>query len=447
MENEKELLNYYTCDLLGEKFETTDGRLIRRITRENKALARDMFQCGLIDELMKKNLIPKIKIAEESVGFMYIEEEKIPYVVYPHEWSLYMLYTAAKCVLNVNEIALKYGYQLMDPHTYNIVFKGIFPRYVDLGSFQKVNCKEVCWHGKNIFLRDYIFPLRIASAKHGFSAPGIAKGLTAYSQDIDVIEYVYLFSGKFPKKLVRFYWKTNNMLHKYFCKVKRKLKGDGVSDICRQYTDDTKKLRRILMTYNINDNGKWSDYHDSMQLKKGDRFDQLCEMLQNIGLKTSIEVGGNQGLFSNMLVERGIVERALCSDYDGGAIDKAFITRRGKGAVYYASFNIMDTIEMGWMRRAERFKSDIVIVLALSHHLVLAQKVRLQSLFKILTEYTNRYILIEFMPLGLWDGKSAVKVPEWYTLEWFKKEMSTWFEIIQTVQTERNRIALLGILR
>ncbi len=447
MNNEKVLLNYYTCDLLGEKYETTDGRLIRRISKENKALARDLFQCGLIDELMKKKLIPNIRIAEESVEYMYLEEEKIPYLVYPHEWSLYMLYAAAKCVLRVNEIALKYGYQLMDPHTCNIVFKGVFPCYVDLGSFQKVNCKEVCWHGRNIFLRDYIYPLRIASKKHGFSAPGIAKGLTAYSQDIDVIEYICLFSGKMPKSLVRFFWKVNNMRHKWFCKIKRWIKRDSLSNICRQYANETKKLKRNLMIYDINDNGRWSDYHDTVQLKKGDRFDQLCELLQNIGLKTSMEVGGNQGLFSNMLVERRIVERALCSDYDGGAIDKAFIKRSGKGAVYYASFNIMDTVERGLLRRSERFKSDIVIMLALSHHLILAQKVRLQSLFKILTEFTNKYILIEFMPLGLWDGKNAIEVPEWYTFEWFKEEMSVWFEIIQTVQMERNRIALLGILK
>lgn len=447
MSGEKILFNYYTCDLLGEKYETVDGRIIRCIPSENKAVAKEMFQSGLIDELMKKNLIPKIKIAEESEEFMYIEEEKIPYVVYPHEWSLYMLYMAARCVLNVNEIALRYGYQLLDPHTYNIVFKGVFPRYVDLGSFRKVDGKEACWHGKNIFLRDYIYPLKIASVKHGLSSPGIAKGLTAYSQDIDVIEYVYLFSGKVPKGLVRLLSKTDNILHKYYFKVRRGLKIDGISDVCQKYANETKKLKRDLLIYSIKDNGRWSGYHDDVQPMKGDRFDQLCELLQRVSLKTSFEIGGNQGLFSNMLVERGIVERALCSDYDSGAIDKAIMQKRCKGAVYYATFNIMDTTEMGSIRRADRFKSDIVIALALSHHLILTQKVRLKSLFKILTEYTNKYILIEFMPLGLWDGKNTVEVPDWYTLEWFKEEMSLWFEIIQIVQTEKNRIAILGMLR
>lgn len=448
MNNERVLLNYYTCDPLGEKYGTVDGRIIRCISNENKALIKEMFQSGLIDELMKKNLIPKMKIVEDSDGFMYIEEEKIPYVVYPYEWSLYMVYLAARCVLNVNEIALRYGYQLLDPHTDNIVFRGGGkPCYVDLGSFQKVDGKEACWHGKNVFLRYFMYPLKIASAKRGLSSPGIAKGLIAYSQDIDAIEYDYLFSGKIPKNLVRIFRKVDNILRKYYFIIRRKLKIDDISDVCQKYADETRKLKRDLSTYRIKDNGEWSGYHDGMQPIKEGRFDQLCELLQSISLKTSFEIGGNQGLFSNMLVERGIVERALCSDYDSGAIDKAIIQNSGKRAVYYATFNIMDTTEIGLIRRADRFKSDIVIMLAVSHHLILTQKVRLQSLFKILTEYTNKYILIEFMPLGLWDGKKAVEVPDWYTIEWFKEQMSVRFEIICTMQTEKNRIALLGILR
>ena len=151
-------------------------------------------------------------------------------------------------------------------------------------------------------------------------------------------------------------------------------------------------------------------------------------------------------MFSNMLVERGIVQRALCSDYDNGAIDKAFMRYRRNEAIYFAVCNVMDTVERGLYKRAERFKSDIVIALALTHHLILTQKVRLPILFEKLTQYTNKYILIEFMPLGLWDGKRQPEVPEWYTLEWFTKELSEYFKIIEILQTEPNRVAIFGEL-
>ena len=51
------------------------------------------------------------------------------------------------------------------------------------------------------------------------------------------------------------------------------------------------------------------------------------------------------------------------------------------------------------------------------------------------------------MKLVLWDGKNEDKVPDWYTLEWFLKEMAEYFDVIETLQTEQNRIAILGELK
>lgn len=135
-------------DRLGAKYETQDGRLFRCVPKENRKHAIELFESGLIDELMQKNLIPKVWMITKSDASdnMLIEEEKIPYIVQPYEWSFHMLYIAGKMVLTVNELALKYGYYLADPHVYNVMFKGTIPLYVDMGSFKKnTESREMVW--------------------------------------------------------------------------------------------------------------------------------------------------------------------------------------------------------------------------------------------------------------------------------------------------------------
>jgi len=48
------------------------------------------------------------------------------------------------------------------------------------------------------------------------------------------------------------------------------------------------------------------------------------------------------------------------------------------------------------------------------------------------------------MPLGLWDGKTAPAVPDWYTEEKFKKEFSKFFNVLLIKKLEENRVLFMG---
>ena len=48
------------------------------------------------------------------------------------------------------------------------------------------------------------------------------------------------------------------------------------------------------------------------------------------------------------------------------------------------------------------------------------------------------------MPLGLYNGKTAPPLPNWYNLENFSKEFSKLFKIIEICKLEENRILLIG---
>jgi hypothetical protein len=89
-------------------------------------------------------------------------------------------------------------------------------------------------------------------------------------------------------------------------------------------------------------------------------------------------------------------------------------------------------------------------MLAVSHHLILTQQLPIDFILDRLTKFTTKYVLIEFMPLGLYDPDHpdfSIKPPDWYNEEWFINHFKTHFELIHREQTEVNRIAFIGQLK
>ena len=97
----------------------------------------------------------------------------------------------------------------------------------------------------------------------------------------------------------------------------------------------------------------------------------------------------------------------------------------------------------------ERINADIVVALAVTHHLILTQDVSLTHIFKVLKSLTNKYIIVEFMPLGLYsaDMNNIPTLPDYYTLEWFKNAFSEEFEHILDEEVELNRHLFIGKLK
>ena len=64
-----------------------------------------------------------------------------------------------------------------------------------------------------------------------------------------------------------------------------------------------------------------------------------------------------------------------------------------------------------------------------------------------LAQYTNRYVIVEFMPLGLWTAKKSKPSPDWYSTEWFQTHFAQYFNLILTEQLADNRLVFVGELK
>ena len=171
----------------------------------------------------------------------------------------------------------------------------------------------------------------------------------------------------------------------------------------------------------------------------------MVNAARDLSPTTILDLAGNQGILARALSKLPSVAHVVCSDYDEKSIDQLLIRLDDTDKVHPACFDFMADVQDSLStERAKRLRSDMVIALAVMHHLILTQQYSIESIFTTLASYTNKYLIVEFMPLGLWDGKSAPPLPDWYNESWFAENMAKYFRIIKRVGLEDNRIIFVG---
>lgn len=439
--------------------------LYRVINIGKKQEALDLIECGLIQELVEKSLFPNTEVDfdKSTDDKLVIKHRKIERAIYPFEWSPEMLRRAAMCVLDVNDCARKYGYELKDVHPYNVMYENCAPVYVDFGSFVKAKSSR-SWVAYGEFISCYVSIIRLAANnynsifKHAFMLRGTGfDGSEAYAASSRVGA---ILGPTLVKKISRVlaYYRLGPLIDAAM--IRKKIKNELFFKVAkfflhsdmlpwRNFSSNT--LRKKINKFKLESSTFWADYHQSSGfydtdgcVKLSARLEWVREKVKTLKVETIIEFAGNQGVLSREIAKIPGVKSIICSDYDENAVN-ALVNNGEIEKLFPACFDFMSDAKEGLSgERAFRFKSDLVIALAVTHHLLLTQKYSIESLVWTLARYSLKYIIIEYMPLGLWDGKSAPVLPDWYSEGWFIEALSKHFKIIDRVQLEENRIAFVG---
>ena len=83
---------------------------------------------------------------------------------YPYEWSFEMLRDAARLQLSLTRRALAEGITTKDASSYNVQFIGTKPRFVDIGSFERLRRSEP-WPGYRQFCELFLNPLLVQALR------------------------------------------------------------------------------------------------------------------------------------------------------------------------------------------------------------------------------------------------------------------------------------------
>lgn len=189
------------ADTLGFTF-VWRGHFLRGIFPQSLLWAKSFFESGFIKEITKKGLFPNTWISSfenEQFGLI-IEHEMISPLLYATEWNSAMLKDAALMVLKIAQIGWKYGYNMVDCHKLNVMFKNNRPLYVDLGSFVPREDGSTGWKPYRNFMESYSYILDLWT--HGsehiakrMMSPGVCLLTDEY------LAYKHPFYRKMPKLL------------------------------------------------------------------------------------------------------------------------------------------------------------------------------------------------------------------------------------------------------
>jgi len=167
-------------------------------------------------------------------------------------------------------------------------------------------------------------------------------------------------------------------------------------------------LRRTVEGLKVNPSGTtWADYGEAPESYSADAQAskrQIVErMLRGIGGRRLLDIGANVGAFSELAVTCGY--EAVAIDSDWAAVERLYWRIRETGEERILPL-VMDLTnpspDLGWGLRerrsiAARSKADVVLALALVHHLAIAHNVPLPLIAQFLAQL-GEHLIIEWVP-------------------------------------------------
>lgn len=443
------------------------SRVVRVMRGEIAMGAFAAYQAGLFQELHRAGFMPEILALEFDAAqtCLTLTVAKIEPITYPFEWSPTMLQRAALCTLEVNRVAGRFGFELCDAHPYNIVFDFNTPKFVDFGSFVPQLTPTTGWVAYDEFMSAFYHPLEIRS-----------KGM------VETFGLLYLNSGGgigrveasrmlrpwlrlIPSAWLRMWylgWSLYRAGPGYSPeRLRRRVRSSVLLAVILyllkaqwlpfRRTDMTKLMARVR-AIRFEPSTRWGNYQANSGLSfsgvtdhLSPRFRWVIDNVRRLAPKRVLELAGNQGALAIALVRTGAASHVICSDLDEGAVDWLHNSLEASDRITPACFNFLGE---EWQslshERSQRLRSPVVIALAVTHHILLGQKFGLEAMFRILTKFCTDYLIVEFMPLGLWDGKASEPLPDWYSEKAFVSAMEMSFEIVERAELEANRVAYLA---
>ena len=372
----------------------------------------------------------------------YIEHEQIPFISYPYEWAFSMLKDAALLHLDLMEKSLESGWTLKDATPYNIQWKNLKPIFIDIPSFEPW-IKGEPWVGYRQFCSMFLTPLLLKSHLNIDYVDILRSSLDGISPT----ESIKLFQGlnKFKKGVIsHIYFPSkveNSILNRERDDAYAK-KRKAPSHSKAMIIGLVQSLRRLInrLNYKIG-HSDWSQYdithsYDDSDFNSKKKF---IEKHASSRFREQIwDIGCNTGTFSDICSQH--CNQVISIDSDFVAIEKLFLSQKEKTSsnILPIVMNLANTSpSQGFASKErksfeERGKPELIICLALIHHMRISSNIPNIEFLKYLRSF-DAEIIIEFvdrhdeMVKKLLTNKKE-DYPD-YNKQDFLREVQKYFEI------------------
>jgi len=421
-----------------------DGVLYRQVNTSYQTHYDALMQSGLYTELVKKGYLVKHQEVEQKpafpeIAYKVIAPEKIPFVSYPYEWSFSELKDAALLTLDVCILALGKDLVLKDASAYNIQFVNGRPVLIDTLSFEKYQ-EGAPWVAYRQFCQHFLAPLALMA----YTDIRLSQLMRVYIDGIPLDLASKLLPGNTQ-------WKLGIATHIHIhAKTQQKFAGKAISQEEKQHAVRKTAMLGLLDSLKGTVNSlkwepsgtEWADYYDITNYS-GEAFEEKKSVIQKLIDMTSPasvwDLGANNGIFSRLASEKGIP--TVAADIDPSAVELGYLQVKKEKTKNLLPL-VLDLTNpspgAGWNNEerqsfTQRGPVDLVMALALIHHLAISNNVPLERVAKCFAQM-GKWLIIEFVPksdsqvqrllssrLDIFDGYSEVGFEEsfskYYTIE------------------------------
>jgi len=385
-----------------------DGILYRQVNEYYQKDYDLLKSSGLYERLVKaKRLIPHqevdIEPAAADTVYRVIQPERIGFISYPYEWGFSQLRDAALLTLSIQKTALEYGLSLKDASAYNIQFHNGRPILIDSLSFEAYQEGQP-WVAYRQFCQHFLAPLALMSLVD----IRLSQLLRIYIDGIplDLASTLLPFSSRLRFGLLAHIHLHASAQKKYAAAPgEAQARSSQVSKV--GFIGLIESLQKIVKSLRWEAQGtEWGDYYDSTNYTRA-AFDHKVLLVKEFLEKTQPsqvwDLGANTGVFSRLAAELGAL--TISSDIDPAAVEKNYQEMRKQKETHLLPL-VLDLTNpspgIGWGNEEresfmQRGPVDVVMALALVHHLAISNNVPLMDVAEFLAKLGN-WLIVEFIP-------------------------------------------------
>jgi SAM-dependent methyltransferase len=403
-----------------------DGELaVRSIAPSARADVLDFLQSPLCQAMQQRGDLIAAEV-DDSGPQLILRHPRIPIPTYPWEWTPTQWLAAANLTLDLCDQAIAAGWVLKDATPLNVLFLGPRPVFVDILSFERRdparrNPDPSLWLAYGQYVRTFLLPLLMNRLLNWplslslFRRDGLepAECFAALPWR-HRLSRAALWPITLPTLLDR--RKSDAAPAKVLTPpnsaTPQKKSRPHDPEIATHILQRTLKAlrRRTLRAAPHSARSNWSDYPQTLTHYTPDESRQKLDWVRHI-LETTrparvLDIGANTGDFSALAASLGADVVSL--ERDQAAADRLFRMARQRDLPILTIHADLarPTPAVGW-RNAEslallpRLESqfDLVLMLAVIHHLLLMEQVPLPEILALCHRLTRRHLVLEWVPV------------------------------------------------
>jgi hypothetical protein len=437
-----------------------NGYLFRNITASYRDHYKHLMESGLYDKcIADQMLVPHETIDLETLHtchvtddtFAVIKPEIIPFISYPYEWCFSQLKDAALHTLNLQKTALEYDMTLKDASAYNIQFMNGKPVLIDTLSFERYE-EGTPWVAYRQFCQHFLAPLALACHRDirlihllqtyidGIPLDLASELLPASTRlSFSLLAHLHLHAGS-----------QKRYSNKTVSAKKSHVRKTSLLGLINHLESAVRKLNWRPAGTEWGDYYKATNYSDTAFIDKKSLVNKYLDQITPTP-KMVWDLGGNTGVFSRIASGRGWT--TVSSDIDPAAVEVNYtemVSRKESHLLPLLLDLTSPSPGNGWANTErssffERGPADVVMALALIHHLAISNNLPLGKIADTLRGVCS-WLIIEFVPKSDSQVERLLTTrpdifPN-YTREDFENEFGQHFETVKSENVDKTERTL-----